>query len=92
MPQDYAREIHGIRVRPRAHLAISAWFTHGADGRIVPRPATSIALSISEGKDARRGLSAILHGDVSERWARHHHPLWLADRPGVSTDDVRSPH
>jgi len=22
------------------------------------------------------GLSAILHGEVSERWARHHHPLW----------------
>jgi formate dehydrogenase subunit gamma len=27
------------------------------------------------------GLSAILHGTVSERWARHHHPLWLADNP-----------
>jgi len=44
------------------------------------------------------GLSAILHGTVSERWARHHHPLWLADRPqsGVvsgfsrTDDDVRS--
>jgi formate dehydrogenase subunit gamma len=24
------------------------------------------------------GLGAILHGDVSEEWARHHHPLWLA--------------
>ena len=22
------------------------------------------------------GLSAMLHGEVSERWARHHHPLW----------------
>ena len=22
------------------------------------------------------GLSAILHGDVSEEWARQHHPLW----------------
>ena len=22
------------------------------------------------------GLSAILHGEVSEEWARHHHPLW----------------
>lgn len=22
------------------------------------------------------GLSAILHGEVSEQWARHHHPLW----------------
>jgi formate dehydrogenase subunit gamma len=25
------------------------------------------------------GLSAILHGEVTERWARHHHPLWLAE-------------
>ena len=46
------------------------------------------------------GLSAILHGEVSERWARHHHPLWLAERPqsrvvsGFSRtdDDVRSQH
>lgn len=22
------------------------------------------------------GLSAILHGEVTEEWARHHHPLW----------------
>ena len=22
------------------------------------------------------GLSAMLHGEVSEQWARHHHPLW----------------
>lgn len=44
------------------------------------------------------GLSAILHGTVSERWARHHHRLWLADNPqaGVvsgfrrADDDVRS--
>jgi len=38
------------------------------------------------------GLSAILHGDVSEQWARHHHPLWLADRPSPMTDDARSEH
>ena len=24
------------------------------------------------------GLDAVLHGEVSEEWARHHHPLWLA--------------
>jgi formate dehydrogenase subunit gamma len=36
------------------------------------------------------GLSAILHGTVSERWARHHHPLWLAERPTVGTEDVAS--
>lgn len=23
------------------------------------------------------GLSAILHGEVSDRWARHHHALWV---------------
>jgi formate dehydrogenase subunit gamma len=33
------------------------------------------------------GLSAILHGDVSERWARHHHPLWsVNDASGVTND------
>lgn len=25
------------------------------------------------------GLHAILHGEVSDAWARHHHPLWLGD-------------
>jgi formate dehydrogenase subunit gamma len=25
------------------------------------------------------GLSAMLHGEVSEEWARHHHPLWRDD-------------
>ena len=25
------------------------------------------------------GLSAILHGEVTEEWARRHHPLWNAD-------------
>jgi formate dehydrogenase subunit gamma len=24
------------------------------------------------------GLNAIIHGEVTEEWARHHHPLWLA--------------
>jgi formate dehydrogenase subunit gamma len=26
------------------------------------------------------GLHAILHGDVSEQWARHHHRRWAAER------------
>jgi formate dehydrogenase subunit gamma len=26
------------------------------------------------------GLHAILHGDVSAEWARHHHPLWRDDQ------------
>jgi formate dehydrogenase subunit gamma len=24
------------------------------------------------------GLGAVLHGEVTEEWASHHHPLWLA--------------
>jgi len=24
------------------------------------------------------GLDAVIHGEVTEEWARHHHPLWLA--------------
>jgi cytochrome b subunit of formate dehydrogenase len=26
------------------------------------------------------GLSAILHGEVTEEWARTHHPLWRRDK------------
>jgi formate dehydrogenase subunit gamma len=33
------------------------------------------------------GLSAILHGEVSERWARHHHALWARER-GTQHPDV----
>ncbi len=32
------------------------------------------------------GLSAILHGDVTEEWARHHHPLWLSREAGAMSD------
>lgn len=32
------------------------------------------------------GLSAILHGEVSERWARHHHPLWTGEPARVAED------
>jgi len=31
------------------------------------------------------GLHAILHGDVSEQWARHHHGLWAARAPRIRT-------
>jgi cytochrome b subunit of formate dehydrogenase len=24
------------------------------------------------------GLGAVIHGEVTEEWARHHHPLWLS--------------
>jgi formate dehydrogenase subunit gamma len=29
------------------------------------------------------GLSAILHGHVTEEWARHHHPLWRYSDPSA---------
>lgn len=32
------------------------------------------------------GLSAILHGEVTEEWARHHHPLWLSREAGAVSD------
>jgi formate dehydrogenase subunit gamma len=31
------------------------------------------------------GLHAILHGDVSEQWARHHHGLWAGRAPRIRT-------
>ena len=31
------------------------------------------------------GLHAILHGDVSEQWARHHHGRWVAQAPRIRT-------
>ena len=31
------------------------------------------------------GLHAILHGDVSEQWARHHHGRWAAQAPRIQT-------
>jgi len=32
------------------------------------------------------GLSAILHGEVTEAWARHHHPLWANEN--VESDSI----
>ena len=32
------------------------------------------------------GLSAILHGEVTEAWARHHHPLWRSRDAGAVGD------
>ena len=36
------------------------------------------------------GLSAILHGEVTERFARHHHRLWLEETGRGVTNDVQS--
>lgn len=35
------------------------------------------------------GLHAILHGDVSEAWARHHHLLWADERRQTAGDGDR---
>lgn len=35
------------------------------------------------------GLHAILHGDVSETWARHHHPLWADEMRSTARDGDR---
>ena len=32
------------------------------------------------------GLSAILHGHVTEEWAKHHHPLWRHSDPPPRSD------
>ena len=29
----------------------------------------------------KSGLDAILHGYVTEEWAKHHHPLWQHSNP-----------
>jgi formate dehydrogenase subunit gamma len=38
------------------------------------------------------GLHAILHGDVSEQWARHHHALWAAQAPRIRTSATHADH
>ena len=34
------------------------------------------------------GSSAILHGEVTQSWARHHHPLWRPADSGGKTNDL----
>jgi formate dehydrogenase subunit gamma len=34
------------------------------------------------------GLSAMTHGEVSEEWARHHHPRWVDERQGLGRRSV----
>jgi formate dehydrogenase subunit gamma len=36
------------------------------------------------------GLHAILHGDVSERWAWHHHRLWANQAPRIRTSGTHA--
>jgi formate dehydrogenase subunit gamma len=37
------------------------------------------------------GLGAILNGEVTEEWARLHHPLWAAEVTGVRRADLAAP-
>lgn len=37
------------------------------------------------------GLDAIVHGEVSEEWARHHHPLWFAELRSTRLSNERRP-
>ena len=55
------------------------------DHRRVHRPSLHGVL-----RRARR-RAAILHGEVSEEWARAHHPLWLAGMKKTMTDSVSQP-
>ena len=38
------------------------------------------------------GLHAIVHGDVSEPWARHHHGLWAPQAPRTRTSASHASH
>jgi formate dehydrogenase subunit gamma len=59
-------ELNGLRIAATLAHAVAALLTIG--GFIVH---VYMGVAVVPG-----GLSAILHGEVSEEWARHHHPLW----------------
>jgi formate dehydrogenase subunit gamma len=70
-------ELRGLRAAATLTHAVAALLTIG--GFIVH---VYMGVAVVPG-----GLSAIVHGEVSEEWARHHHLLWLESR---SRDDKRS--
>jgi formate dehydrogenase subunit gamma len=59
-------ELRGLRTAATLTHAVAALLTIG--GFIVH---VYMGVAVVPG-----GLSAILHGEVSEEWVRHHHPLW----------------
>jgi formate dehydrogenase subunit gamma len=59
-------ELRGLRVAATLVHAVAALLTIG--GFIVH---VYMGVAVVPG-----GLDAIVHGEVSEEWARHHHPLW----------------
>jgi formate dehydrogenase subunit gamma len=69
-PQAFSRGWTGVRDAAVLVHAIAALITIG--GFIVH---LYMGLAVVPG-----GLSAMLYGEVSEEWARHHHPLWADER------------
>jgi formate dehydrogenase subunit gamma len=63
-------ELSGLRLAATLIHAIAALLTIG--GFIVH---VYMGVAVVPG-----GLNAIVHGEVSEEWARHHHPLWRRDK------------
>ena len=61
-------ELRGLRYAATIVHAVSALATIG--GFIVH---VYMGVAVVPG-----GLHAVIHGNVTEEWARHHHPLWLA--------------
>jgi formate dehydrogenase subunit gamma len=72
-------ELHWVRLLATLVHAVAALLTMG--GFIVH---VYMGVAVVPG-----GLGAIVHGEVSEEWARHHHPLWLASsQPAARRDDT----
>ena len=67
MPEAFPRELRVIREIAILVHAIGALLTIA--GFIVH---LYMGVAVVPG-----GLAAMTHGDVSEQWARHHHPLWV---------------
>jgi len=67
MPEAVPRDLRAIREIAVLVHAVSALVTIA--GFIVH---LYMGLAVVPG-----GLKAMTHGDVTEEWARHHHPLWL---------------
>jgi formate dehydrogenase subunit gamma len=78
-PDATPAELRGIREAAVLVHAVAALVTIG--GFIVH---LYMGLAVVPG-----GLSAMLHGEVTEEWARHHHPLWAdqARRAGSEASD-----
>jgi formate dehydrogenase subunit gamma len=83
LPDAVPRDLRGLREIAILVHVIAALVTIG--GFIVH---LYMGLAVVPG-----GLSAILHGEVTEEWARHHHALWADEAAGRSGGaSASSPH